>query len=601
MIKETIKRLSDATHIAIDFEAWTPKPLREFEVRKSRIIGIGLAIDEPEPWEVYFDFNPQTTDSTITEREVFDALKPIFENPDKLIVAHNAKFERTLLRMNNIDADGRYICTMMESILIDENTPHGLKDLVGRVFHRKRSKFKDTRKPGDLFGVDMGEYCKADSRDCLALHRYYKPKLEEQGLWDVLMSVFMPSVELASDMDIDGIRVDVDRLAELEGEYFDRMKELERQANEMLGHAINLSSNKEVSIALFEEIGIIPPAGLKKGSTGYYSTSSTVLKQVREQHDFPILVMNHRSVVKMLGSYIQPLRKKALEEDGRIRASWKPCMAETGRWRCANPNLQNLPRWQEPEKRVGFKGEELREVFIPEPGFTFISADYSQIELRLMAYWSGDANMLKIYRDGGDIHQLTADMCGCKRQQAKAVNFGCIYGMIPKTLREYIWLYTGEWPTHEEAEAIHNKYFTGYPGVKSYHKTVMRTVARNRYVTTITGRKRRLAPGQSPKDGFRELLNSTIQGSAADILGVAIRRLREELKKRGREDERWSKVNILLQVHDEIDLEAPDEIAEECAALVKECMERLQLSTPAGKPVPIIADVNLGKSWAEAK
>ena len=581
MLEDVVRRLEEASVIGLDFETMAIRSA-DHDLRQARLLGIGVAIDEPRPYAAYLDIGP--TGDLIAE-DAFDALRSIFQDESKLIIAHNARFERTILKLQDIDVDGHLVCTLIEAMLVDENRRLSLKCLVFQEFGEEQKVYANARKPGELFGADLGEICQTHARNCLRLHRLYQPTLEKQELWRYLMEIVMPSVELSSDMSLDGVRVDVDELTRLEGIFQKRIDELNQRAHDLLGRPINIAAPQEVAEALFEELKIQPPPGLRRGKTGHYSARRDVLRLVADQHELPGVVLDHRSVIKLLSTYIRPLRERALADDGRIRPDWKACMAETGRWRCANPNLQNIP-----------KADEIRAIFVPEPGNVFIHADYNQLELRLAALYSEDENMVRIYQEDGDIHQMTQDSVGCDRRQAKIINFSLVYGMAAKALRLNLWRFTNKWVTDAQAEEFRNRFFRNYPGLLAYHRSIYEAIDSHGYVCTIAGRRRHRYVGQDRREAFQELVNAPIQGSAADIIGFGIAALRRELAKRTAENPLWSKAKILLQEHDEIDMGAPKEIGEECAQVLKDCMEATQPPM-----VAIKADIGIGNNWADAK
>ena len=518
-----------------------------------------------------------------------DLLKALFAG-DIRKVSHNVKDLMRLLMENNLPAEGFVFDTALAAYLLDATAgSYDLSRLVVSYFNEELPKplFLDA----DAFSL-LGDTAAAEA----SFHRYAAaveslygvllPRLKERGMWELFTTCELPLCPVLAEMERAGCRVDGQALADFGALLSGRIAELEQGIYDLAGEAFNVNSPKQLGEILFGKLGL--PHG-KKTKTGW-STSAEVLEKLR--HEAPIVdaILEYRQLSKLKSTYADGLLK-ALDADGRIRTSFQMTATATGRLSSTEPNLQNIPARTE-------LGSEIRRMFIPTPGCALVDADYSQIELRLLAHISGDEAMQEAFRSGGDFHtetaakvfhvsrdQVTAEM----RRHAKAVNFGIVYGISAFSLSQDIGVSVAE------AKAYMKAYFATFPGVRAYMDAVVEEAKERGYVETLLHRRRDLPELTSSKHtlrafGERVALNMPIQGTAADVMKLAMiavwKRLRAELPE----------ARLVLQVHDELIVECPGEQAPRAEELLKEEMERVvELS------VPLIADAHSGSNWLEAK
>jgi DNA polymerase-1 len=413
-------------------------------------------------------------------------------------------------------------------------------------------------------------------------------ELKQLGLWSLFTDVEMPLVPVLTDMELAGIRLDVAVLSEMSGQLEDRLHGIEREIQDLVGYNFNINSTQQLSEALFIKLAL-PTQGLRKTSSGHYSTAAGVLEAMRGQHEVIDLILEQRQLTKLKSTYVDALPQLVNPGTGRIHTSFNQTGAVTGRISSSNPNLQNIPIRNE-------LGREVRRAFVAEAGWKLIAADYSQVELRIMAHIAQDPGLLGAFELGQDIHAATAaavlgtpleNVTKEQRYVAKRVNFGLSYGQSAFGLAQQ----TGM--TQAEAGQFIQTYFEKYPGVRRYIDQTKRQAARQGYVETLLGRRRyfpNLAKMRGPERGRaeREAINMPIQGTAADIIKIAMIRLHQVLR------DHKLRARMLLQVHDELVLEAPDEEIDTVIPLVREVMcGAFELAAP------LKVDVEVGQNWLE--
>jgi len=432
----------------------------------------------------------------------------------------------------------------------------------------------------------LAEYAAEDADVTLRLHDVLAPALQEAGLASLFNDLEMPLVRVLLAMEQAGIRIDRSFLGELEQTFATELADLERRIHELAGESFNVQSPKQLQVILFEKLKLKPT---KKTSTGW-STDVTVLEALADEHPLPGLILEHRQVAKLQGTYVTALPELA-DADDLIHTSYNQAVAATGRLSSSDPNLQNIPIRTELGRRI-------RRAFIPRrEGHVFLSADYSQVELRLLAHLSGDQALRQAFLDGADVHRRTAALIGGvhedqvsgeARSRAKAINFGVIYGMGARALARQIAVKVSE------AQEFIDQYFATYPGVKSYIEQTRERAREQGHVATMLGRRRPLPDILSDNNRVRSFqeriaVNTPIQGTAADLIKLAMLRLDRTLR------EADTGALLLLQVHDELVLEVPEPALEQVSGLVREAMEgALELS------VPLVVDMHHGRDWREA-
>ena len=440
----------------------------------------------------------------------------------------------------------------------------------------------------DLHPADVYEYACEDADVTLKLYNVLKPKLKEGRVEELFYDIEMPLVPVLAEMEMNGVRLDTEALQETSKLFTERMLELEHHIYELAGQEFNISSPKQVGDILFGQMKIIEKP--KKTKTGQYVTSEEVLQQLRTKHPIVADILDYRGLKKLLGTYVDALPKLINPRTGHIHTSFNQAVTATGRLSSSDPNLQNIPV-------RGEDGKEIRKCFIPEPGCQFFSADYSQIELRVMAHLSGDEHMIRVFTEGHDLHAATAstiykkpieEVTRDERTKSKRANFGIIYGITVFGLAERLDI------SREEARQLIDGFFETFPQVHDYMEMSKQRAREQGYAETIFHRRRYLPDINSHNAtvrGFaeRNAINAPIQGSAADIIKVAMIRIYQRMKAEG------LKSKLLLQVHDELNFSVVPEEHDRVETLV---LEEMQRAYPLR--VPLVADCGWGDNWLEA-
>ncbi len=529
---------------------------------------------------------------------VMDKLKPVFENPEIKKVLQNAKYELHILKGLNIELNGVSMDTMLASYIKDPAFKHGLKQQTFSLLDYEMTPIEDLIGKGKnqitmaQVQVDKAaEYACADAKATWELGLYYD-KILSDGDKKVLYEIEQPLVPVLAEMERNGVSLDTGYLKELSDELQDNLEKIEAKIFEFAGEKFNINSPKQVGDIIFEKMQI-PPKGKVKNKTGY-STSAQVLETLKEEHPIISLLLSHRQYSKLKSTYVDSLPLLVNPKTGRIHTSFNQTVTTTGRLSSSEPNLQNIPI------RTPL-GNRIRAAFVPEDreNAVIMSADYSQIELRLLAHISGDENLIETFCCDGDIHIDTAskvfnvpisEVTSEQRRAAKTVNFGIIYGQSSYGLSETLRI-----PPAEAKDMI-EKYFATYPKIRDYMDKTVEEARESGYVKTMYGRKRYLKEDlhsrmkQIREFAERAAINSPLQGTAADMIKLAMIRLHQELKNS------TLKSKLILQVHDELVLEVPKTELEEIKAMVTRCME---LDQPL--KVPLVIDIACGPSWMEVK
>jgi len=526
------------------------------------------------------------------------ALAPILADPAVTKYMHNAKFDMTVLERHSLPVEPPIYDTMIASWLGHNaaDARHGLKELVKETLNIQMTEIKELIGSGknqltmDQIPVEkVTPYAAADVDMTLRLvESVDRPLREDERLRHIFDTLELPLIYVLKDMELAGIKLDVDILRQMSQLMARRLGELEQDIHRVAGLAFNVNSTQQLSEILFDRLGL-PTEGLKKTKSGFYSTAAGVLEKLQGQHEIIDLILEQRGLAKLISTYVDALPGLVNPQTGRLHTNYNQIGISTGRLSSSNPNLQNIPIRTE-------QGREIRRAFVAEPGHQLIAADYSQVELRIVAHIAQDEGLLQAFANDEDIHASTAaavlglpieEVDKYQRRIAKTVNFGLIYGQSAFGLAQS----TGM--SRDEARDFINTYFERYPGIKRYIDETKKMAAEQGYVETLLGRRRdfsNLAEMKGPQRGAaeREAINMPIQGTAADIMKQAMIDLHARLRAE------QSRSRILLQVHDELVLEAPEDELADAARLTQQVM-----SSAFELRVPLKVDVEVGQNWLE--
>ena len=556
----------------------------------AELVGLSFAVEENQAFYVPV---PAGRDAA---QKIVDIFKPLYEDPDILKIGQNIKYDYEVLRSYGVELRGRMFDTMLAHYLIQPELHHNMdymaETLLGyQTIHIEEligTKGKNQKSMRDLQPSQIYEYAAEDADITLKLKNILEPKLKEAGVEQLFWEIEMPLVPILAEMEMTGVRIDTESLKETSRIFNERMAEYERKIYEEAGESFNISSPRQVGDILFGKMKIVDKP--KKTKTGQYVTSEEVLVQLK--HKAPIVenILNYRGLKKLLGTYVDALPKLINPCTGRIHTSFNQAITATGRLSSSDPNLQNIPIRDD-------DGKEIRKCFIPEPGCLFFSADYSQIELRIMAHLSGDDNMVEAFQVGHDIHAATAAkiwhvpvdaVTAEQRKQAKQANFGIIYGITTYGLAQRMNI------DNREARQLIDDYFATFPKVQAYMEQAKETCRAKGYAETLFHRRRYLPDIHSKNAtvrGFaeRNAINAPIQGSEADIIKVAMIRIHQRFQREG------IRSKMILQVHDELNFSVYPEEKEQVERIV---IEEMQQAYPLS--VPLTADAGWGNNWLEA-
>lgn len=570
--------------LSLDTETTSTNPM------EAELVGLSFAV---EPKKAFYVPVPANREDAVNLVKIF---KPLYENEEIVKVGQNIKYDLEVLRNYGIELKGPMFDTMIAHYVLQPELRHNM-DYMAEVYLNYQTihieeligeRGKNQKNMRDLSPTDIYLYACEDADITLQLKNALEPMLKEAGVADLFYQIEMPLVNVLAEMEMNGVRIDTEALKETSENFTKRMLDLEHQIHELAGESFNVSSPKQVGDILFGKLQIAEKP--KKTKTGQFVTSEEELQKYAAGNEIVTLILDYRGLKKLLGTYVDALPKLINPETGHIHTSFNQTVTATGRLSSSDPNLQNIPV-------RGEDGKEIRKCFIPEDGCLFFSADYSQIELRVMAHLSGDKHMIEAFQHGYDIHAATAakiygkdmkDVTRDERTKAKRANFGIIYGITVFGLAERLGIDRGE------AKQLIDGYFTTFPQVYDYMEQAKATAREQGYVETFFHRRRYLPDINSRNAtvrGFaeRNAINAPIQGSAADIIKVAMIHIHERFKRENIQSK------MILQVHDELNFSVLPEEKEQVERIV---MEEMQNAYPLR--VPLIADGGWGKNWLEA-
>ena len=581
--KELCRNLLTFSVVSFDTET------TNIEAMSAELVGMSFAVEGNRAWYVAV---PADADEA---QQYVDAFRPFFENEAQIKVGQNLKYDLTVLSHYGVEVKGELFDTMLAHYVVEPEQRHNMDYLAETLLHYRTIHIEELIGTGrnqknmrDLPPADICDYACEDADVTLRLYPLLREKMVESDVTSVFSQIEMPLLPVLARMEQNGVRLDTETLRQTGDDFRARLHALEEEVYTLAGHEFTITSPKQVGTVLFEELKISDKA--RKTKTGQYSTSEEVLESLHDKHPIVEKILAHRALKKLLSTYVDALPKLINARTGRVHTSFNQAVTATGRLSSSNPNLQNIPV-------RGEDGREIRKAFVPDDGCTFFSADYSQIELRIMAHLSGDEHMIADFNAGHDIHAATAarifhkpieEVSRDERRKAKTANFGIIYGISAFGLSERLSIPRGE------AKELIDSYFETYPKVKEYMNACIDRAKERGYILTEFKRRRYLPDINSRNAtvrGYaeRNAVNAPIQGTAADIIKVAMvaidRRLREE----------QLQTKMILQVHDELNFSVPQHELDTVRHLVVEEMERAFRMR-----VPLLAECGDGANWLEA-
>ena len=583
-IRQLVQKLLTSEILSIDTETTSTEPM------EAELVGASFSDAENRAWYVPIPADRNQALATV------NLLRPLYENEHSLKVGQNIKYDMIVLKNYGIHVAGPLFDTMLAHYVIQPELRHNMDYLAEIYLHYRTihidqligAKGKGQKSMRDLPPAEVYRYACEDADVTLKLKNVLAEEMEKQHCAQLFYDIEMPLVPVLVNMETNGVRIDTEALQQTSREFGTRLKEIEEDIYRLAGETFNIASPKQVGEVLFDHLKIADKP--KKTKTGQYVTSEEVLESLRTKHPVVGRILEHRGLKKLLGTYVDALPQLINPQTGRIHTSFNQAVTATGRLSSSNPNLQNIPVRDD-------DGKEIRKAFIPDDGCEFFSADYSQIELRIMAHLSGDPHMIEAFRSGNDIHAATAakiykinidEVTPDMRRKAKTANFGIIYGISTFGLAERMGV------SRQEAKELIDGYFATYPQVKAYMDRSIEVARSQGYVETIFHRKRFLPDINSRNAtvrGYaeRNAINAPIQGSAADIIKVAMARIYRRFTDEG------LRSKMILQVHDELNFSVLPEEKERVQQIVLEEMEKA-----CPMQVPLKADCGWGKNWLEA-
>ena len=605
--KSSLRALNDTPHTykLVDTEE-DMLALRDFFLTKSflsldtettstnaidaELVGLSFSTEE---FEAFYVPVPAEREEA---QKIVNIFKPVYEDASILKIGQNIKYDLEVLAAYGVRLAGDMFDTMLAHYLLQPELRHNM-DYMAEVYLGYKTihideligpKGKGQRSMRDLRPEEVYEYAAEDADVTLRLKNLLEPRLREAGVWPLFAEVEMPLVRVLAEMEMNGVRIDTASLKETSQMLTQRMNDIEQEIYQLAGEEFNIASPKQVGEVLFGKMKIVEKP--KKTKTGQYVTSEEVLQQLKGKSEIVGKILEHRGLKKLLGTYVDALPKLVNPRTGHIHTSFNQTVTATGRLSSSDPNLQNIPV-------RGEDGKEIRRAFVPEEGCLFFSADYSQIELRVMAHLSGDENMQEAFREGYDIHAATAakiyhetmdSVTRDQRTKAKRANFGIIYGITVFGLAERLDI------SRKEAAELIDGYFATFPKVAEYMEQAKETAREKGYAETLMHRRRYLPDITSHNAtvrGFaeRNAINAPIQGTAADIIKIAMVRIYDRFRREG------VRSKMLLQVHDELNFSVYPDEREKVERIV---LEEMQGAYPLN--VPLVADCGWGANWLEA-
>jgi DNA polymerase-1 len=590
-LRQIVARLEKATALTLDTETTNTDPMQ------AELVGIALTDATERGW--YIPVNGPPGAPQLPQKTALEALAPLLQDAKLPKYGHNLKYDIAILKRAGAPVEGLAFDTMVAEWLANPASKNlGLKNLAWARLKQRMTPITDLIGAGknqltmeQVPVAQAAPYACADVDMTHRLVNVLKPEMEEKGLWSLFTDVEMPLIPVLTAMETAGVRLDIAFLKQMSEQLTGRLGELETQIQETVGYAFNVNSTQQLSDALFKTLEL-STQGMRRTKSGHYSTAAGILERLRGKHPVIDLILEYRALAKLKSTYVDALPQMVNPHTGRVHTSYNQTGTVTGRISSSEPNLQNIPIRTELGRRV-------RRAFVAEQGWQLIGADYSQVELRVMAHISGDKGLLEAFARGEDIHATTAaaimnvplaDVTSDMRRVAKAVNFGLSYGQTAYGLANATGL------TQAEAEDFIKAYFERFPKVREYIDLTKASATRQGYVETLMGRRRyfpELLPGSKAPHNTRQAaermaINAPIQGTAADIIKVAMIDLHKALREQG------LRTRMTLQVHDELVVEAPDEEIEPVKTLIRQVMERaFELDAP------LKVDLKAGQNWEE--
>lgn len=580
------QRLSTEKCFAIDTETTS------LDYRIAEMVGFSVAFDANDAYYIPLAHDYEGAPEQLNRDAIIQQIKPILEDPSVEKIGHHLKYDAHIFENHGIHLQGWYFDTMLASYVLNAvTTRHGMDDVARVYLSHLTTTFEQVAGKGakqktfnQIEIETAGHYAAEDAHVTYRLYEVLERKLKEiPELINILHHIEMPVASVLATMEENGIELDLSFLDQLSVDFANTIQNLENQIIEIAGESFNVGSPKQVGEVLFEKLGL---KGGKKTATGQYSTSEAVLEKI--DHPITELIIEYRGLTKLRSTYTEALVKQANPETHRVHTSYHQALTATGRLSSTDPNLQNIPIREE-------IGRQIRKAFIAPQGRVLLAADYSQIELRLMAHFSQDDALVDAFQNGQDVHRRTAsevlgvaleNVTSDQRRQAKAVNFGLLYGMSEFGLIRQLGF------TREESQNYIKQYFHRYPGIYEYMQRTRQVALEQGFVETITGR-RLYTPDIDArnmmvrKGAERAAINAPLQGSAAEIIKMAMIEVNKILPQ--------DQAKLLLQVHDELVFEVDEAIADQLAAQIKDVMQKVVTLS-----VPLVVEVGQGKNWGEA-
>lgn len=583
-LKKVMEVFQDKKEFCFDTETDSPDPV------SAGLVGISLSATAGTGYYI-----PVNVEGGLDQAEVVEVIRPIFENPDSTKIAHNYKFDYLMLKRAGIEIKGKAFDTMVAAYLVDASQKLKMDELSKGLLNYKPvpieeliGKGKKQKSMADLSVEDVYLYACEDADITLRLYEILNEQLKKDELEEIAYKVDYPLMEVLADMEYKGVKLDKEMLAQFSDELAEDLKELEKEIYEKAGEEFNINSPQQLGTILFEKMGL--PAG-KKTKTGQYSTAESVLSNLAPKYEMPSLILDYRQLTKLKSTYVDALPALINPDTGRVHTEFNQSVAATGRLASSNPNLQNIPIRTE-------RGREIRKAFIAEDGFKLMSADYSQVELRVIAHIAKDEAMIEAFLNDEDIHSRTAkeifdldsidDATSDHRRKAKEVNFGIPYGVSAYGLASRLGI------ENSEGKDMIDQYFERFPNILNYINDTKAFAREHGYVKTLMGRRRYIPDIKSGNwnvRGFAErtAINMPIQGTAADIIKIAMINIHHWLKENNKQS------RMLLQVHDELIFEIHESELDEVPDKIIELME-----SAYKLDVPLKVEAGIGENWLEA-
>ncbi|WP_018126186.1 DNA polymerase I [Balneola vulgaris] len=583
-VNALVAELKGAKVLSFDTETDSPDPV------SAKIVGVSFSVQAGSGYYI-----PVNVEGGLDQQEVMDVIRPLFENKETTLVAHNFKFDYLILQRCGVQLKGKPFDTMIAAYLIDANQKVKMDELAKKLLNYAPvpieeliGKGKKQISMADLSPEEVYLYAAEDADITLRLYEILHKQLEKDGLVEVADTVEFPLMKVLAEIEYQGVRLDTDMLNGFSKDLETDLKELEGKIYEKAGEEFNINSPQQLGTILFEKLGL--PAG-KKTKTGRYSTNESVLTKLAVKYEIPSLILEYRQLAKLKSTYVDALPSLINEDTGRIHTDFNQSVAATGRLSSSNPNLQNIPIRTK-------RGREIRKAFIAEDGYKIMSADYSQVELRVIAHIAKDEAMIEAFKNGEDIHARTAkeifhlesleEVTADHRRKAKEVNFGIPYGLSAFGLAQNLGI------ENNEGKDMIDEYFNRFPNILNYINDTKQFAKDNGYVQTLMGRRRYVPDinsGNWNVRGFAErvAINMPIQGTAADVIKLAMIKIHDWLSS---ED---LKSRMLLQVHDELIFEIHESELETVPPKIIEMMEQA-----VEMAVPLKVEAGIGENWLEA-